>query len=159
MTGSPAFVQLVVVGVDGSAGSTRALEWAAGIAAATGASVLAAHVLTYSQELLRDISFDTMRTWRREVERSLRSSWVEPLTNASVEHREVLVEADSPAEGLLDLAERANADLVVVGTEGHAGFASRVLGSTSYKLAHHAHQPVVVVPPRWNAAARHGDVA
>jgi nucleotide-binding universal stress UspA family protein len=112
--------------------------------------VLAVHVLTYNRELLRDITPDTMRTWRRELEDDLRTRWVEPLTDLGVEHHCVVVEADSPAAGLLNTADREGADLLIVGAKGHGGLAGRVLGGVSYRVAHRARMPVVVVPPDWS---------
>lgn len=140
------FLQLIVAGVDGSTGSDSALQWTAQLAKATGAAVLAVHVLTYNQELLRDLTPDTMHTWRRELEQELRTSWVEALTAASVEHRTLLAHADSAAKGLIEVSDAEHADLLIVGTKGHGGFAGRVLGSTTYRLAHHARQPVLVIP-------------
>ncbi len=45
------------------------------------------------------------------------------------------------------VADREDADLIVVGAHGHGGFEDRMLGSVSYKVSHRAHQPVVIVPP------------
>ena len=41
-------------------------------------------------------------------------------------------------------------DLLIVGAKGHGGLADRVLGGVSYRVAHRARQPVVVVPPDWS---------
>ena len=144
------FMRLLVVGLDGSDGSQSALDWAAKLAGTTGAQVVAAHVLTYNRELLLDLTPDTMRTWRLDLERELRTQWVEPLEAAGIEHDCEFLESDSPAEGLLDLADRERADLIVVGSRGRGGLVGRILGSTSYKLAHHSHRPVIVVPPDWS---------
>jgi nucleotide-binding universal stress UspA family protein len=140
------FIRLVLVGVDGSEGSRHAVEWAARLAAVTGSEVLALHVLTYNRELLRDISVDTMRTWRRDLERDLRSKLVAPLVARDVAHRIEIVEHDSPAGGLIEVGEREGADLVVVGAKGRANLGGRLLGSVSYRMTHGAHRPVVVVP-------------
>ena len=147
----PAFLRLVMVGADGSAGARPALEWTAAIASATGAAALAVHVLTYNRELVRDLTLDTMRTWRRDLDHELHTAWIAPLSAAGIDHQALLIEADSPAVGLLEAADAEHADLLVVGTKGHGGVAGRVLGSTGYKLTHHAHCPVVVVPAEWDA--------
>jgi nucleotide-binding universal stress UspA family protein len=141
---------LLVVGADGSDGSRRALEWASHLAKATDSPVLAVHILTYSQELLRDVSPDTMHTWRRDLEEDLRTRWVEPLTTGGVDIRSVVVEGESVAEGLLEVADREGAALVIVGAKGRGGLAGRVLGGVTYRVTHRAHQPVVVVPPDWS---------
>jgi nucleotide-binding universal stress UspA family protein len=44
-------------------------------------------------------------------------------------------------------ADDVHADLIVVGTHGHGGLASALMGSVARGLCHHAHQPVLVVPP------------
>jgi nucleotide-binding universal stress UspA family protein len=149
--GEEGLLQRLLVGVDGSDGSRRAVEWAARMARATGSSVLAVHVLTYGGELMRDVTLDTMRTWRRDVEHDLKTSWVVPLRDYGIEHRCIVEESSSPSSGLLEVADRERVELVVVGAQGHGNLAERVLGGVSYRLAHRAHQPVVVVPPDWSA--------
>jgi nucleotide-binding universal stress UspA family protein len=61
-----------------------------------------------------------------------------------------LSEGESAAEGLLEMADRERADLVIVGAKGHGGFADRVLGGVSYRVTHRSRHPVVVVPPNWS---------
>jgi nucleotide-binding universal stress UspA family protein len=51
----------------------------------------------------------------------------------------------SPSEALIDAA--LGADLVVLGTRGLGGFKRLLLGSVSTQVVHHAHVPVVVIPP------------
>ncbi|CAN5486255.1 hypothetical protein BH10ACT1_BH10ACT1_03340 [soil metagenome] len=140
---SPNPIRQIVVGTDGSAGSGRAVEWTAEIARSTGANVTAVHVLTPNQELLRDLSLETMHLWRRDLEAELRGPWVEPLRRDGVVHRCLVVEADTVADGLLQSANRSNSDLLVVSTRG------RGRSATSHLLAHRAARPVVVVPSTW----------
>jgi nucleotide-binding universal stress UspA family protein len=140
------FLRLIVVGVDGSNGSRRAVEWAAGLASATGAAVLAVHVLTYGTEMIRDVMPETMRAWRLELREELRTTWVEPLASRGIEHRTEMVEHDSPAAGLLAITDEQNADVLVVGARSHGGLTDRLLGGVSYRVTHRSRIPVVVVP-------------
>jgi nucleotide-binding universal stress UspA family protein len=48
-----------------------------------------------------------------------------------------------PAGVLLKEAEQA--DMIVVGSRGHGGFANLLLGSVTQQVVHHAPCPVVVV--------------
>lgn len=50
------------------------------------------------------------------------------------------------AEALLDVAERRDARMIVVGSYGEAPLKGAILGSTPYKLLHQAERPVLVVP-------------
>ncbi|MCB0976654.1 MAG: universal stress protein [Acidimicrobiales bacterium] len=147
MSESPMQFKTIVVGTDGSEGAARAMEWAARLAESTGAEVRAVNVLTYSHEFMRDITFDTVTTWRRSLEKELKSKWVAPLVERGIPYRCLVVEQDSPALGLVKAADKEGADLIVVGTRGSSRLGGRMLGSTSYSLAHHAHCPVTVVPP------------
>lgn len=152
------FVRLVVVGADGSVGSRSALSWAARLCAATGAEVLAVHVLTYNHEFARDLSIDTMRTWRRDLRHDLETRWIEPLTAAGARHRCLLVEDDSAASGLLKTCEDEHADLIVVGARSHHGLGDSILGGVSSRVTHAARVPVVVVPPEWSRSSSDVDL-
>ena len=55
----------------------------------------------------------------------------------------------TPGAVLVD--ESHDADLLVVGSRGHGGFAQLLLGSVSQQCAHHAACPVVIVRPKPNA--------
>ena len=63
------------------------------------------------------------------------------------------VELELPTGGhdvpvlIVKAAEAVGADVIVVGTHGHGPIASAVLGSVAKGLLHHAHCPVLAVPP------------
>jgi nucleotide-binding universal stress UspA family protein len=46
-----------------------------------------------------------------------------------------------------DVADQYDAELIVLGARGLSTFKSIVLGSVSHSVAHHAHLPVLIVPP------------
>lgn len=138
----------ILVGIDGSSGSARAVAWAAHMAQACDSRVTVVHVLTPNEELVRDFSFETMRLWRRDLESELRGAWVEPLRACGVNHRCILLEADTVTSGLAQTAVNIDADLVVVSTRGRGRSTSRHL------LAQGSQRPVVMVPETWAAPTR-----
>ena len=147
----------VIVGLDGSAGSHRALEWAVDLVSGTKAELVAVHVLSYYVEMRRDSSIETMTLWRKDLEGQLEGPWTSAARAPGVacRLRTRMVEGESASSGLMVVADEEDTDLIVVGSQGHGGIADRVLGGASYRLAHRAHQPVVVVPRDW----RHGSMA
>lgn len=142
-------LRTVLVGLDGSPASERAMAWATARCCETGARLLAAHVFTYSAELALDLPPTGMTSWRRHTTRELKGEWTRRAREAGVRVEIELIEHDSVAGGLVTLAARESADLVVLGAHGHGNFAERLLGSTTYRIAHRAPVPVVIVPPDW----------
>ena len=63
----------------------------------------------------------------------------------SVEMREIML--GGPAHAIVEIAEGANADLIVTGTRGHSAIAGLLLGSVTQRLLHIARCPVLVAPP------------
>lgn len=146
--GGTPFLAKLLVGVEGSADAERAIGWAARLAATTGAEVVVVHVLTFDRELVRDGSLDTMTTWRHDLRRDLGSTWVATLLKRGTKHRCELVEAPSAAAGILEVAEREDVDLIIIGPRHHNVVADRLLGSTASRLMHHSTRPVALVPQR-----------
>jgi nucleotide-binding universal stress UspA family protein len=133
----------LVVGVDGSECSARALAWAARLAPRLGAEVVAVHALG----LLVHLGGGTApaQNHRAEVDAALRGRWTAELRAAGVAHRCAVVDGN-PVTALLAAAEAEEACMVVVGSRGVGGFPGLQLGSTSHQLAQHAPLPVVIVP-------------
>lgn len=59
-----------------------------------------------------------------------------------------LAHRDSPADGILDIAEAHEVDMIVVASHGRAGMTRWLLGSVAEKLARSSSVPVVIVPVR-----------
>ena len=138
----------IVVGVDGSHPSERALRWAIEEARVRGASLEVVHawqfpsvgLIPYGGATMPTITFDELEKSADELVREMVYEVMGDALNPPVT---TSTSMGHPAHVLLEAAE--GADLLVVGCRGHGGFAGMLLGSISANVAHHAHCPVVVV--------------
>ena len=136
----------IVVGVDGSSGSRKALAWAAAEAATHGSDLLVVNAwehtllppagsVSVSEHYVPDPSQRTSDDLVRVIKEELGDEPPVPVLPRVLQGR--------PAKVLID--ESADADLLVVGTRGHGGFAGLVLGSVSQHVAAYAKCPVAVI--------------
>ena len=135
----------IVVGVDGSPGSERALHEALDAAVARRTGVLAARVFsTVGPSLATDIApYVEDPVQRRDNEMLFLTEdiavWRDKYPDVVIEP--VVLEGHT-AGVLADLS--ASAQLVVVGMRGHGGFSGLMLGSVGRQLLHHAECPVLI---------------
>jgi len=139
----------IVVGIDGSDGSKRALVWAAGEARLRGARLMLvrawvppAGLYGYGWTIIDGEAIAGLRSLADKQLEELCLEFSAELDGLDVDRRVV---EDLPAQALLDAAQ--SADLLVVGTRGHGGFTGLLLGSVSQQCAHHSPCPIVIVPP------------
>lgn len=139
----------IIVGIDGSGHSRRALEWAMNEAALCHVplTVITVHevavghsssAITYPED--HALADRARRLAQDEADKVLAAL-------AGPRPESVTVEAISgvPAEELITSSR--NADLIVLASRGAGGSARLLLGSTSSEVACHAHCPVVIIPP------------
>ena len=138
----------IIVGIDGSAHSQRALEWAVHEAALRQVplSVIAVYrtVVAYWGGAVvfpedHAIADKTRAVTQEATEKALALAGDTRPLNVTVE-----VVSGIPAEELINASK--GADLIVVGSRGTGGFARLLLGSVGTQVAHHAHCPIVVIP-------------
>lgn len=137
-------VERLVVAIDGSPDSARALTWAIELADELSAEIVAVHAVG----LLVHGGVDDrapVEGHRDEIRRRFEDEWCAPLRTAGVVHRMLLVDGD-PVIVLKEMLEQVDADAVVVGSRGSGGEAARMLGSVSHHLAYNATRPVIIVP-------------
>jgi len=139
----------IIVGVDGSGHSQRALELAIEEAAVRHVplTVLTVHeavrgyysgVAVYPE--------DPVQTEEARVAAQAETDKV--LAELDGPHPEsVTVKAvhGFPVEELISASQ--NADMIVLGSRGAGGFTRLMLGSTAGQVAQHTHCPVLIVPP------------
>lgn len=134
----------IVVGIDGSKPSKRALAAAFDLADIVGVELVAVHVGAVDE--IDQLDYGTIIDWQhlREAERQ----WLQASVDAyrdqypSVSVRALSVGA-SPARELRALS--STAQVLVVGSRGRSQLSAAVLGSVSQNLVHHAECPVLVV--------------
>jgi len=138
---------MIVVGVDGSEHASRALSWALDEARLRGSPVKV--VLAWNPPAPPGVpgfyasSFQDPAPYREGAEGLVETIAAEAARAADgVEIAHEAIQG-SPAEALVRAAE--DAELLVVGSRGHGGFSSLLLGSVSQQCVQHAHCPVVVV--------------
>ena len=139
----------IVVGVDGSNSSARALSWCAAHVPALATDVVVVHSIeipAYAASAFGAVPLPVpAEPDRDELRELVEREWCAPLTKAGVAFRVVLADGP-PAAAIIAVAEKEAADLVVTGRRGRGGFAELLLGSTSHQLSHHLERPLVIVP-------------
>src|SRR5579864_6881485 len=146
----------VVAGVDGSAESLLAAEWAAQEAQRRGAPLRLVSAVTLPPRM------HAYGADPQTVADKLRSESTKALsdavTRAEEAASELLIDASlvTGAPALAVTASGSGALMLVVGARGTGGFAQLLLGSVSRYAAMHAVRPVVVV--RQETSAVHGEI-
>ena len=135
----------LVVALDGSPDSARALSWAIDLARGLDAEIVAVHAVGLLMHGGGDEGTPA-EGHREAIRRHFEDEWCEPLRQAGVRHRILLVDGD-PVIVLAETAEEVGADAIVVGSRGTGGDPARLLGSTSHHLASNAVRPLIIVPP------------
>jgi nucleotide-binding universal stress UspA family protein len=131
----------IVVGVDGSPASLDALRWAVGQASLTGAVVEAVTAWQYPAAY-GGYPLDFGTDWRANGHAIQDTAVKEALGDEATAVVRRVAEGH-PVRVLLDAA--AGAEMLVVGSRGHGGFAGMLLGSVSEHVVAHAPCAVVVI--------------
>jgi nucleotide-binding universal stress UspA family protein len=139
----------ILIATDGSDGGNRALDAAAELASATGATLV---VLTIGGNItgaelrkLADADGDLSKTLELRADRILKQA-ERRAKKLGVAPTALRCEWGDPAEAILDMARREKVDAVVLGRRGGGPLARLLMGSVSQKVASLAPCTVVLVP-------------
>ena len=141
----------ILVPVDGSDTSTKALVAALQMARDSGGAVCLVHVL---EDLAQIVAYDPYGAYPGDLTKVMRDSAQKLLAEAmaiaqssGVPAQERLVEAAGQRLGevVLHEAEGYKADLIVVGTHGRRGLGRVLLGSGAEQIIRMAPVPVLIV--------------
>ena len=135
----------VVVGVDGSPQSERALRWGRFVAEGTGATLVALMSWQPLVEWMPIMPEELAGGWQEETKaRDLVAQTTAHALGGDVpEGMTYEVGRGSAAKVLIDASREAS--MVVLGSRGRGGFSGLLLGSVSSTVSSHAHCPVLIV--------------
>jgi nucleotide-binding universal stress UspA family protein len=138
----------ILVGIDGSAHSQLALEWAAkeAVLRHTSLTVLTVHhgVAGFWGGTLRYAGDEELIDKARQAAQAETDKVMASLGDARPASVTVKATEGIPAEEIL--REGADAELIVLGSRGGGGFSRMLLGSVSSAVVEHAQVPVTVLP-------------
>jgi nucleotide-binding universal stress UspA family protein len=138
----------VVVGVDGSPSSQRAVDFAFAEAALRGTGLTAIHAwsMPWFRETL-SIRHELLTSTRPSLQQDAAALLSQSLAETRKKHPDVPVAEqvveERPAEALVRASQEA--PLLVVGSRGQGGLTGLLLGSVSHAVLHRAQCPVAVV--------------
>ena len=146
----------ILIPVDGSTNSMKAIDFAIDLADKYKSELLALHVL-YSQSgfafhketvagaitssSLNDLNLDA----KQEAEK-----WFEEINKRAEEKKvhiktEVVFTVISIVEGILTYAEKENINLIIIGSKGKSGWKKLIVGSVASGISTYAHCPILIV--------------
>ncbi len=133
----------IVLGYDGSDNARAALDKAVELVKVAGSKL----VIVFAYEIPAAYGGETgdYRRAVKELGEQTAQHAVERLRESGVDFEVELV-PERPAEGLVHVAQRLGASMIVVGTHGEHPITGAILGSVPHKLLHISPIPVLVVP-------------
>ena len=145
----------IMVAVDGSEGSSAAIEEAVELAQQMDAALSFVYVRKPSSSALGHPYYERHLSHDLRIGREVIDEAIEAAATAGIECDGEVFEGDV-ADEIVSLADNRDVDLIVVGSRGHGALAGALLGSVSREIVQHADVPVLVAKQR---ALSHAKVA
>jgi nucleotide-binding universal stress UspA family protein len=146
----------ILVPVDGSINSMKAIDYAVNVAEKYKSEIIALHVLysqtgfafhketvagTITSSSLNDLNLEAKQEaekWFKEINKRAEKMNVQIKT-------EVVFTVISIVEGILTHAEKENIDLIIIGSKGKSGWKKLIVGSVASGISTYAHCPILIV--------------
>jgi nucleotide-binding universal stress UspA family protein len=156
LSSSVAPIRKILVPVDGSSASVKALQYAAHLAelGASNAELIVVHVLEDVKQggaIGLQAKYGNVRLVEgfKRARREAAFEWLKQIEEAvrkkGIRIKSEVLDGDSEAEVIIGYASENGVDLIVVGSRGLAGFKRFLLGSVANALVGNAPCPVMVV--------------
>jgi nucleotide-binding universal stress UspA family protein len=138
----------ILVPLDGSDTSFRAAKYEIEIAKIAEAEIIFMHAVVNPPYVEYEGTVPFMPAFLEQARRHAELWYVQAgnmATKADVKFTtDTILDVASPADSIVNYAERVNADLIVIGTKGRTGLKRVLLGSAAGGVVSHAACPVVV---------------
>jgi nucleotide-binding universal stress UspA family protein len=138
----------IMIATDGSEPVKKAVDIAVEVARLSGAKIYAVYVVAsggYTFGHPRDLGWEKAMKEHLSAEGKEATTYVETVGKAAnIEVESVLLEG-SPAEEIVDFADKNDIDLIVMGTLGRTGIQRFLLGSVAQNVVRHARKAVLIV--------------
>jgi nucleotide-binding universal stress UspA family protein len=136
--------KLIVVALDGSVHSLKAVDYARELAEKHDSKLILLHAFHSTSDLRGSEGFNQMVGKRKQMGEEIIKDACKRLGQVSFEVEEDLIEGPA-TEAIVSVVEARNADLVVMGTRGMGALKGLLFGSVSTKVTHYAPCSVLVV--------------
>jgi nucleotide-binding universal stress UspA family protein len=133
----------IIVPVDGSEHSHRALTYAQAMADKFGATLWLVHAFPQTSDLLGYDEFEKLIARRESTGQEILDQAREQVGDR-LDVREELLE-EPAAEAIIRVAHTREADLIIMGTRGLGSLQGLLMGSVSHKVLNHAPCPVMLI--------------
>jgi nucleotide-binding universal stress UspA family protein len=144
----------IVLAVDGSRPSDRAVDYASRVAKETGSRIVAVHV----KELMGGRAAGPVHVDEDEILERIRGRVKQMSEDGiKVDLQVASTMTGGPAHVIAEVAAKESADVIITGTRGHTALTGVFLGSVAQRLLNLAVCPVLVVPD--SASGRTGAAA
>ena len=131
----------ILVGFDGSEGSEQALNRAIMIIEEYGELILLAVIPSPADKAFVD---EEMYKKVKTKAKNLIDDVIKDIGKHEFEITGMVEEGD-PASVIIDISNRLNVDLIVLGSTGQSELGQYLIGSVANKVVQYAHKPVMVV--------------
>ena len=136
--------QRILVALDGSQHSDKALEQAISMAKVCNSELFATTVIDLYPEVLEiapALQEKLSKEAREILDRAKERAQQENISCETIVHM-----GGQPHEYIVQEAKKRNADLIVMGTQGRTGLKKLIIGSVAQRVLAHAPCPVLVTP-------------
>jgi nucleotide-binding universal stress UspA family protein len=143
-------MKTVLAPIDFSPVSLRVIEQATQIARAIGARLVLLNVVPPPPSLASGLDQADLAArvhLQAETEAAAKLSALQKQLRDDGVTAHVVHHVGQPGPGILEQAERLDADYVVMGSHGHGAFYDLIVGSTTTRVLKQARCAVVIVPP------------